>query len=240
MLVLALETSSRRGSVALVEAGQLLAEAWHDEPNAHGERLLGLIGQVFTMAGRDPSCLARIGAGCGPGAFTGLRIGLALAQGMASGLGVPAVGIGSLRAMAAGVPEECSGNRWPIVDARRNEVFVACYDQGARVLLAPRILPREGLREALVALRESVSRTAESDWMIGQSVDGLPELTAELPGFRKDTSEAASWPSAAAVARLASNPMETGPASPEYLRGADAILPKLPPCPLNKPANLPF
>jgi tRNA threonylcarbamoyladenosine biosynthesis protein TsaB len=235
VLVLALETSSRRGSVALLESGRLLAEAWHDEPNAHGERLLGLVDEVFFRAERRRIQLDRVAVGRGPGAFTGLRVGLAMAQGIASGLGLPAVGIGSLRAMAAAMPGSVRGNRWPILDARRGELFVACYDEGGAELLSPRAMPRHEIGQELRLLRETLNQPSPKDWLLGHAVSEVSELVAELPEYAIHLSPETDWPGAAAVGQLASNPAELGAASPEYLRDADAVLPKLPPCPLNQP-----
>lgn len=237
MLVLAIETSSRRGSAALLDAGQLLAEAFHDEPNAHGERLLALIDEVFARANRDRMQIDRIGVGRGPGAFTGLRIGLALAQGIAAGLHVPAVGIGSLRAMAAAVPGQRSGYRWPVLDARRGELFVACYDEQAVELIAPRAVRQEHFGEELTALRDALGSKADNNWLVGRALVDVSSISTDCPGFQKYHSDASDWPTAAIVGQLASALSETTQASPDYLRDADAILPNLPPCPLDEPAR---
>ncbi|HEY5961596.1 MAG TPA: tRNA (adenosine(37)-N6)-threonylcarbamoyltransferase complex dimerization subunit type 1 TsaB [Polyangiaceae bacterium] len=235
MLVLALETSSQRGSVALVEDGRLMAHACHDEPNAHGERLLGLMERVLHVAGRSMRTIDRIAVGRGPGAFTGLRVGLALAQGIGAGLGIPAIGIGSLRAMAAAVPDQIDGDRWPIMDARRDEVFVACFRPDGTELLAPHSLPRSGALQSLRQLAESISPGTGTPRLLGAALDKFTELIAQGSPFVAYRGEGSDWPGAIAVGRIACDPNELAPASPDYLRGADAILPKLPPCPLDLP-----
>src|SRR5512145_187944 len=233
VLVLALDTSSRRGSVALLDSGRPLADAWHEELNAHGERVLGLIDEVFTSSGRVRSELGRVAVGRGPGTFTGLRVGLALAQGIAAGLGVPTVGTGSLEAMAAAFPAQQSGNRWPVIDARRGEFFVACYAEDGRELVSPVAVAQDALFEHLAELRSAVAD--EPNWLLGDALR-LVSGKAEPPkGFRVFHSEATDWPSAIGVGRLCSTLGATGPAAPLYLRDADAILPKLPPCPLDLP-----
>jgi tRNA threonylcarbamoyl adenosine modification protein YeaZ len=238
VLVLALETSTRRGSAALVESGVLLAEAWHDEANAHAERLLDLIDDVFGRACRNRSQLDRVAVGRGPGAFTGLRIGLALAQGIASGLGIPAVGIGSLRAIAAAVPQQLHGNRWPILDARRGDVFLACYRADGSELVSPRVVPMRQTFETVGRLREALGEPSScANWIVGQYAGELSRLPMDLARCGCYESDRTAFPTAAAVGQLASSRSEDAPASPEYLRDADAVLPMLPPCPLARPAE---
>src|SRR5688572_6886733 len=102
--VLAIETSGPRGSVALLEDERLIIELEHDQPNAHAERILPLVERALASAGFDRTSLDRLAVGVGPGSFTGLRVGIALAEGLALGLGIPIVGVPSLRAMAAAAP----------------------------------------------------------------------------------------------------------------------------------------
>ncbi|HMA95656.1 MAG TPA: tRNA (adenosine(37)-N6)-threonylcarbamoyltransferase complex dimerization subunit type 1 TsaB [Polyangiaceae bacterium] len=237
MLVLGIETSTQRGSVALAESGRLLAESWHDEPHAHGERLLGLINHIFNSVGRSPAEVSRVAAGKGPGAFTGLRVGIALAQGIATALGVRAVGVGSMQAMALGLDPDLAGYRWPVVDARRGELFIACYDPRGAEILAPRAVPRASIVETFQGLRADVreSGSAAPDWLLGSVVQELDGIDGTSANLRIYSGVATNWPSAAAVAKLASEQSELGPLSPDYHRDADAVLPKLPPSPLHRP-----
>src|SRR5690606_3316847 len=105
MRIVALETSSTRGSVALLEGtsprdARVVASRRHDVPNEHAERLLGLLEEALAEADWEKSSLARIAVGVGPGSFTGVRVGLSIAQGLMLGLGIDGVGVGSLRAIA--------------------------------------------------------------------------------------------------------------------------------------------
>lgn len=217
----------------------MLADAWHDEANAHGERLLGLIDEIFRRSGRGLAELDRVAVGRGPGAFTGLRVGLALAQGIGSGLNLPAVGIGSLRAMAAGAPAQVRGNRWTVLDARRGELFLACFADDNTELVSPRAVPRQGIVETLLRLNSNLPGTPTDSLLLGDAISDIPELAgADLAarcGLTPYRSCGTDWPGASAVGRLASDQAENAPASPEYLRDADAIIPNLPPCPLNQP-----
>jgi tRNA threonylcarbamoyladenosine biosynthesis protein TsaB len=214
--VLGIETSSRRGSVALVEGGQLVFSLSHEELNAHAERLLPLIDRVLAEAAWSRSTLERVAVGIGPGSFTGLRVGIALGQGIAVGLGVDLVGVGSLRAMAAGVPIGQPGSRWAMLDARRGEVFLAAYDEQGSELMPPcAVAP-----ERIVARMAEVS--APEPWvLLGEVLDVL----APIPGVRVRTPETA-LPHASAVALLGEHaaPEKAG-VEPLYVRDAGAALP---------------
>ncbi len=223
MRVLGIETSSAtRGTVALVERGVPVAAASHQRLNAHAEEILPLVERLLADAGWARASLDRVAVGVGPGSFTGLRVGIALAQGIALGLGIPAVGVPSLAAMARAVPASLPGARCPMVDARRDELFVAVYDVDGRELVAPRTLPRA---TALVDL-EGVAGPARV--VIGAVV-------AELPGAPADLlrSPGTDLPHASFAALLGGELDPAAyPAVPHYVRGADAIKPDLPPSPL--------
>jgi tRNA threonylcarbamoyl adenosine modification protein YeaZ len=246
VLVLGIETSSRHGSVALVENGQLLAEASNDAPNTHGERLLQLVDELFLRAGKSKSELTRVAVGRGPGAFTGLRIGLAVAQGIAVGLGATAVGIGSLEAMALGLPPSLPGLRFAVLDARRQELFVAGYRDNGSCVVPPLTLPRDGLLlafssgilgELLEKERGDNSAFMVKGYLLGAVLDELSPTELDREALRAQglivhRSSETDFPGAFTVARAASAAGDFAPATPDYLRDADAIKPDLPPCPL--------
>jgi tRNA threonylcarbamoyladenosine biosynthesis protein TsaB len=220
--VLGVETSSRRGTVALVEGGRVVLSLTHDAANAHAERLLPLVEQALSAAAWPKSSLDRVSVGTGPGSFTGLRVGIALAQGIGIGLGRPVLGVGSLRAMCRAVPAELPGLRCALLDARRSEVFIAVHDAAGAELVAPRTLPREGLAGFLAAL-------AEGRLVVGEVVAELGELPAAV-----HRSELSDLPHAAAVALLGEELSEAeAPPEPVYVRPADAIRPNLPRSPLS-------
>lgn len=225
MRILGFETSTRRGSVAAVEDGLVLASAEHEVENAHAEQLIGLIERVLAEVGWTKSSLDRLGVGIGPGSFTGLRVGIALAQGIALGLQRPLAGVGSLRAMARGVPANESRLRVAVLDARRNELFVAAYRADNSAALAPLAIPRATAQAELPGLLQG-----EAFVLIG---DGSALLDPELPRIRRADLDLphASW-----VGVLAGevDPSEAV-AEPEYVRGPGATLPNLPPSPLDSP-----
>ncbi len=176
-----------------------------------------MISELLDELGWSRSSLDRLGVSVGPGSFTGLRVGIACAQGLSLGLGIPLVGVTSLRAMARAVPDEIAGVRVAVLDARRGEVFCAAYDAGpsAAERLVPMALPTGS---AAASVRE---RLPEPLVWIGS---GLTLLNLE-PSF---SSAGAQEPSAEEVGLLAEqlNPDEH-PAIPVYVRDAGATLPDL-------------
>jgi tRNA threonylcarbamoyl adenosine modification protein YeaZ len=211
MRVLGIETSSRRGTVALLEAGRPVVVLAHEERNAHAERMLPMLDEALAEAGWGKTQLERVGVGIGPGSFTGVRVGIALAQGLALGLGIPLVGVTSLAAMAAAVPASVAGTRQPLLDARRSELFTARYDPAGTAIWQPRVVAR-------------------STFASGQSAAGpvvlVGEVTAELGISAAHRSAEADLPHAACVAQLASQQVPDGlPVEPLYVREADAVKP---------------
>ncbi len=137
MLILALDTTTRGGSVAITRDEQLLALVPGDAARSHGERLPGEIETALAQAGLQRIDLDLLAVATGPGAFTGLRIGLATMQGLAMTLGRPVIGISALDALA----EEASDGRVtliaPWMDAQRGEVFATLLDVAAGRTLEP-------------------------------------------------------------------------------------------------------
>jgi tRNA threonylcarbamoyl adenosine modification protein YeaZ len=100
VVILAIDTTTRGGSVAVTRDDELLALVGGDVSRTHGERVPGEIAQALEQAGLSKSAIDLIAVAAGPGAFTGLRIGLATAQGLALTLDRPAVGVSALDALA--------------------------------------------------------------------------------------------------------------------------------------------
>jgi tRNA threonylcarbamoyladenosine biosynthesis protein TsaB len=218
--VLGIETSSQRGTVALVEDGSVVSSMTHDTGTKHAEKMLPLVDAVLAAAGWSKSTLDRIAVGVGPGSFTGLRLGLALAQGIGLGLERPVLGIGSVHAMCRGVPDSMPGTRVALLDARRNDLFIAAY-RGTQEIVAPQALARAAVAPFLGTLAEPLVVVGEvgTDLGLGRDV------------YR---SEVTDLPHAICVAFLGSElSPDAAPAEPAYLREPDAIRPKLRQSPLS-------
>lgn len=124
MLILAFDTATDVATSALVSDGEVLGER-----TSRAVTVLEDIDALLRQAGAHTRELEGLAVGIGPGSFTGVRIGLATARGLALALGVPVAGVSTLDALAAGAP-----GAMPVVDARRSEVFVL---QGGPRVLAP-------------------------------------------------------------------------------------------------------
>jgi tRNA threonylcarbamoyladenosine biosynthesis protein TsaB len=114
VLILAFDTATDVASTALVRDGEPLGER-----RSRAVSVLADAHELLTAAGAEPRDLDRLVVGTGPGSFTGIRIGLATARGLARSLGLPVAGVSTLDALAAGAPGAV-----PVIDARRREVFV--------------------------------------------------------------------------------------------------------------------
>ncbi|HXH82846.1 MAG TPA: tRNA (adenosine(37)-N6)-threonylcarbamoyltransferase complex dimerization subunit type 1 TsaB, partial [Candidatus Tectomicrobia bacterium] len=150
MRVLAVETSTLAGGVALLEDDRLVAEYLLDVRRTHSERLLAAVDRVLADAGWSARDIDGLAVAVGPGSFTGLRIAVSTVKGLALALGIPAVAaVPSLDAMAAALPW-ASLPVCPVIDARKGEVYASLYrwDGAAmerlwdHVALAPEALAR--------------------------------------------------------------------------------------------------
>jgi tRNA threonylcarbamoyladenosine biosynthesis protein TsaB len=114
MLTLAFDTATDVATVAVVRDGEVLGER-----RSRAVTVLADADELLREAGLEPRDLELLAVGVGPGSFTGIRIGLAAARGLALGRELPVAGVSTLEALAAGAP-----GAFPVVDAHRREVFV--------------------------------------------------------------------------------------------------------------------
>jgi len=142
MIVLALDTTGRAGSVALVRDHQVLAEASGDPAITHAARLPGELIDLLAQAGVPLPALDLLAVAAGPGSFTGLRVGIAAMQGLAMALGKPIVPVSTLEALARVDPSSEPHLIATWVDAQRGEVFASLYEAGeGSPILEPTALP---------------------------------------------------------------------------------------------------
>jgi tRNA threonylcarbamoyl adenosine modification protein YeaZ len=203
-LVLAIDTATPAVTAGVLrvdgDAVEVLAEQVTVDARAHAERLTPNIVDALADAGVSVGQLDAVVVGCGPGPFTGLRVGMATAAAFGHALGVPVRGVCSLDAIAAG----STGDVLVVTDARRREVYWARY--------------RDGLRVDGPAVNAAVDVPGGAE-----AVAGSPEHAAlfELPRL------APVYPTAAGlVAAVADWVSEPDPLVPLYLRRPDAKPPR--------------
>jgi tRNA threonylcarbamoyladenosine biosynthesis protein TsaB len=129
VLTLAFDTATAVATSALVDGEEVLGERV-----SRAQTLLEDVDALLRQAGAHPSELDRLAVGIGPGSFTGVRIGLAAARGLALSLDLPGSGVSTLAALAAGAP-----GALPVIDAKRREVFALLH--GKPSVLTPEELP---------------------------------------------------------------------------------------------------
>lgn len=150
MKILAIETSTLTGSVALLVAEgddlRLKGEILLSVSLQHSEKLLPAIQRLFEDSGETINSIDLFAVAKGPGSFTGLRIGLSSAQGLALAAGRPVIGVSTLEALALNV---CSDQKIvvPILDARRGEIYAAAYKDGSELLSERAIAPTDWVKE---------------------------------------------------------------------------------------------
>ena len=207
MIVLALDTCLGACSAAVVKDGAILAQMCEAMTRGHQERLGPMVQAVLNEARTKPAALDRIGVTVGPGSFTGLRVGLAFAKGLALALDRPCIGIGTLEALAASFPSH--GRTAAVIDSGRGNLYLQLFDAG-RALTAPDV----------VDMATAVARILKihGDEPVSLIGPGTALLADVLPNA-KPADLAAPFP--AAIARLADkSPLI--PPRPLYLRPPDA------------------
>ncbi|MFQ5689305.1 MAG: tRNA (adenosine(37)-N6)-threonylcarbamoyltransferase complex dimerization subunit type 1 TsaB [Gemmatimonadota bacterium] len=175
MLRLALDTSTRQGSVALADDGMLLGEAFLSVRATHSETLLCEVERLLEVGGRRVTDLDAVVVGAGPGSFTGVRIAASVAKGLCFGGRLPLYAYSSLLAVVegSGVAESVCA----MFDARRGEVYALAVRRlnPRDVALGPVAVPVEAVLEQLGAVR---------DWsFVGDGAASYRESITEAGGF---------------------------------------------------------
>ncbi len=221
MLILTIETSTPMERVAVVRDGSVLAEITETVGRGHTEKLLRAVESTLSRASVDLGELDAIAVSIGPGRFSGLRVGLATAKGLAAARGLPVVPVQSLEALAESArPYE--GLVCPILDARKGEVYAALFHLGdgrERVLQDVAVAPAgmiERVREA--------AGGREVLFVGGGAAACADDVKAALGGGAHfpdaDVSTATPLAMAAIVEELGPcDPAEASTLEPVYLRG---------------------
>jgi len=165
MLVLGLETAGEQGSVGLVRDDELLGEQTFSAALRHGEVLLCAIDTTLKMSQVGREDLELIAVSLGPGSFTGLRIGIATAKGLARALGIPLVGVSAFEAYAH-LAAFWEGSVWVLLPDRRDRVYYCGFRQGERLLP-----PQAGSLSAFLERAREVHNSIDRALFIGPGVE---------------------------------------------------------------------
>lgn len=229
MALLALTTSTHRGGVAVLADDGRLVEVVYGDLRAHAERLFEGIDAALADADVRRADLTAVACDVGPGSFTGVRVGVAAAKGIALALRVPLVPITSLEAMAwAAFDGGLAGPERDVIaviDAKKGELFAAAYrSEGGEVVArqAPTHLPPD----QVVALARSLTAAdCRGPMVVGEAAT----VAAGLLAFTSASAAGAvALPAAGALARLAARRLRAGTApdaadvEPLYVRAPDA------------------
>lgn len=203
-LILAFDTSAAHCAAALLRGDQILVQSQEEMAKGQAERLMPLLEETLSAAGVTWADLDALAVGIGPGNFTGIRISVSAARGLALGLDVPAIGVSSLQAQAFGT----AGVVVSSLDARRESLYVQVF--GTLSGLQPAHCTLDTLPSGIPARAEPSC--------IGHRAEDIAPLCA-------GTVTAPRYPLAEAIARIAATRLHNvnlpAPA-PLYLREADA------------------
>jgi tRNA threonylcarbamoyladenosine biosynthesis protein TsaB len=148
MVWLAIDCSSSSGSIALEQDGELIYQCYFNISITHSETLMPQINEAFRFCHLEPKDLNGIVTTIGPGSFTGLRIGLATAKGIAYGKQIPLLTYSSLELVAA----NCYGSGLPILvclDAKMKELYAALYSPTLDIKIEPQVIKAEELADKI-------------------------------------------------------------------------------------------
>jgi len=218
--VLGIDTSAAACAAALWRDGAVVARERAAMARGHAEALMPMIERV--MRGTDYESLDAVSVTAGPGAFTGLRIGLATARGIALAAGIPAIGVSAFAALAAAIPHaEIAGRALAVaIDTKRGDLYLQCFDEARRPLGPGRVA---GAGEIAALLPRGPLYVAG---------DGTALVASALAGDTRDIAwdKDCAPPDAAAVAALGAELLAAArragaplpPPEPLYLRAPEA------------------
>lgn len=226
MIVLGIETSTIQGGVALLDEEGLMAEIFLSVAATHSERLLPALDRLLHDARLRLEEVDGIACAIGPGSFTGLRIGLSTAKGLALATGKPLVGIPTLEAMALGLPF-CRYQICPFLDAKKKEVYCALFRYEGEPLIRV-------MEDSVLPIKALVERISEPTVFLGDALKVYGEaLKKNLGGLALFPPRSRRSGSAAGVAELGFQRLLRGawddPARlvPRYIRPSEAELRQL-------------
>jgi len=236
VICLALDTSTNWGRFALAHGDEVLVDRPYNVAGSYADSLLPLLDGILDEAGLARTDLDALAVARGPGSFTGVRIGVATAKGLAYGLGLPLYAVSTLEAMAAAMLLGAPDRDWavPVLDARRGEVFAAVYRRDGdwvAAAAAPASLPTDAWWARVSATAPDPEAPAYAGsgatLLLGEGASLRPELQARgetalrsWSAAHPATAKALAWTVASGRATFA--PVHPFTLTPSYLRVSDA------------------
>ena len=223
MLILAFETTAKSGSVALLENGKLLAESYQNTGLTHSQTLMVMAEDMLKAAGKTVADETAVAVAEGPGSFTGVRIGVAAAKGLAWGAELPCYGVSTLESVALtlGVYQ---GYVCPVMDARRNQVYNALFYVNCGVMervCEDRAIALSDLKTDLEHLDGPIFLVGDGSNLTYNTLkDAIDELI--LPPEHRMHQRASGVALAAAKKIAAGDPGDAAAMVPNYLRLSQA------------------
>ena len=223
MIILGIETATMTGGLALIDEGKLISEYTLNMKTTHSSRLMPALDWILKDASLNKNQIDGIAISIGPGSFTGLRIGLATAKGLAMGLNIPLVTVPTLDALAYNVsysPYQIC----PVLDARKKEVYSATYRYENSVIV--RKSPYQ-----VMSPDELVGQINEKTIMTGDALSIYGEIFLEkLDRLAIFANNSQRLPRASVIAELGLSKLKAGDiadlasSEPLYIRHADAVI----------------
>lgn len=225
MKILAFDTAASACSAAIWRDGRLAAHRYERMERGQSEALIPMVMATLADAGESLAVLDLIAVTVGPGAFTGLRIGLAAAKGFSLATGIPCLGVSTFEAVAHAVPqqERESARLLVVLETKREDVYAQAFDAALHPLTAPAAVTLE-------ALADFMRPHAKSRLLIAGDAAARTLAALGAEGSRLEPVGGAGVPDArhvAAIAAVRFRPdMQLPPLAPLYLRPPEARLPK--------------
>ena len=228
MLILAFETSAKAASVALFQDGKLLGESYQNTGLTHSQTLMVMAEDMLKQCGFEAKAVTQVAVAAGPGSFTGVRIGVAAAKGLAWGLQVPCYGVSTLESMALGLGAY-EGTVCPVMDARLSQVYNALFvaENGSlRRIAEDRAIALSDLAEELKAAPKPVFLVGDGSELTYRTLkDTIPGLV--LPMESRMHQRAVGVGLSAIRAMAAGEAGDAEAMQPNYLRLSQAEREKL-------------
>ena len=221
MRVLALDAATEACSVALLDGDTVIGR--HEEiGRGHADRILGMVDEGLAQAGMRLAALDGIAASIGPGSFTGVRISVAVAQGLAYGADLLIAPVSTLEALALHAVNQGAQRVLACLDARMGEVYWGCFATDASGAMFATTVPQVGVASTVSLPHAGIHQG------IGRGF-GAHDALRQIPGVVFDARSAAALPNAREIARLGAVRLGAGggraPAAlePLYLRDKVAL-----------------